>query len=96
MNSLNISVLSQMADTCYAALDLVIDPSGVVDEDKLRDVLIQRGFSETQITIFTKDWEIVAHKPDTESGFETRSHAPRGNADPGSGKRLKPSQYREA
>jgi hypothetical protein len=68
----------------------------LVDENDLNDVFIQRGFLQTQITIFTKDWEIVAHQPDTESGFETRSHAPRGNADPGSGKRLKPSPYREA
>jgi hypothetical protein len=69
MDIKDTSILSQMADACYADFSDITKVDGSYDEKKVEEALKDRDFSPTQIKIFLKDWEVAFHQPDTDSGF---------------------------
>ncbi|MCG7908433.1 MAG: hypothetical protein JAY82_01525, partial [Candidatus Thiodiazotropha taylori] len=67
MNASDVSILAQMADACYAELNS--NENGLFVKSDIEDALSERGFADAQIEMFLDDWEIIAHQPDTDSGF---------------------------
>ncbi|MEW8227865.1 MAG: calcium-binding protein [Candidatus Thiodiazotropha endolucinida] len=81
METNNAAILAQMAEASYADFTPARRTDGSYLEDDVRTALQRigndedepddpdKGFSPIQAELFTDDWEVVHHQPDTDSGF---------------------------
>ncbi|MEW8073547.1 MAG: calcium-binding protein [Candidatus Thiodiazotropha sp.] len=81
METNNAAIMAQMAEASYADFTPARRTDGSYLEDDVRTALQRigndedepddpdKGFSPIQAELFTDDWEVVHHQPDTDSGF---------------------------
>ena len=68
MNTSDLFDLGQTAEAAYANF-INSDGDLLTLDDDVKAALKSLGFSETQATNFVAEWSVVAHQPNTESGF---------------------------
>lgn len=70
----SIANKAKLSEASYANLRDAKNSDGNYDIDKVRIALTaiggeNKGFSEAQATNFVNNWKVLAHQPDTDSGF---------------------------